>query len=707
MPVLCLVYPCATLAREIDPLGLTLDLKSPGDGLPSLDGMKRAAKNKIERLLRNTGHWPGNTEGREDKKWYWAALALLDAHHAPWMHSWCLSKNDDGWLRVNTDSDEEPASGFASHVTRFVDFFAANAELGRPPEDLSEVLAEIALAGPAVCAMRSLRRVVSRAEWDEPALCKAAASVGEGFRSLFNLPETISFLRTSNADTPYWHLALEYALAGNLTSVLDEYFHWLLESLGLPDQNPIQAVQQIGETAKEAVSVHTSRVQIDQLKIRPRQRSFSLDPFNLRSRFAMRFGDLRSDQDDKIARTETVQKAFNSPFRPFILATTSIGQEGLDFHPYCHVIYHWNLPSNPVELEQREGRVHRYKGHAIRKNIATNLGLDKLREVYDPGCDAWGRLFEIAVREREEGKGDLIPYWIYPLENGAAVERRVPMLPFSHEQKRLPDLKASLAVYRLVFGQPRQEDLLSHLKERDADAVSAWRFDLSPPVTPVHDVIQPSLASGFAHVGKLVCRRCGDEVGHQCVADGASKSDQLHWQPGDRVMLFYRAAKGGASEFSPGEVLHVNDGMAEVQIGESVRDLRFRGGNAFWDQNRKEHCRLVSHADQSGAEEIALVCPVCGNHEHHQCSATGSTLLPFGAGARVDVTYGKHPGLDAGTYPAFVVRASGHVARVHFTYDNGQTDVAHLYLSADGRWLDLDYGVPCEVIGDEQAGAVV
>src|SRR6266852_3860834 len=64
-----------------------------------------------------------------------------------------------------------------------------------------------------------------------------------------------------------------------------------------------------------------------------------------------------------------LRDAFNSPFRPFILASTSIGQEGLDFHPYCHALVHWNLPTNPVDLEQREGRVHRYKGHAIRKTI--------------------------------------------------------------------------------------------------------------------------------------------------------------------------------------------------------------------------------------------------------------------------------------------------------------------------------------------------
>jgi len=30
-----------------------------------------------------------------------------------------------------------------------------------------------------------------------------------------------------------------------------------------------------------------------------------------------------------------------------VLVSTSVGQEGLDFHHYCHAITHWNLPSNP------------------------------------------------------------------------------------------------------------------------------------------------------------------------------------------------------------------------------------------------------------------------------------------------------------------------------------------------------------------------
>lgn len=35
-----------------------------------------------------------------------------------------------------------------------------------------------------------------------------------------------------------------------------------------------------------------------------------------------------------------VRTAFNSPFWPFVLATTSASQEGIDFHRYCRCVVH-------------------------------------------------------------------------------------------------------------------------------------------------------------------------------------------------------------------------------------------------------------------------------------------------------------------------------------------------------------------------------
>jgi hypothetical protein len=165
-----------------------------------------------------------------------------------------------------------------------------------------------------------------------------------------------------------------------------------------------------------------------------------------------------------------------------VLASTSVGQEGLDFHSYCHVVYHWNLPSNPVDLEQREGRVHRYKGHAVRRNLARHFGLSNLRQRWSGG-DPWQRLFELASAERPAGANELMPYSIFETEGGVRVERRVPMLSLSRETAQLDKLKRELAVYRLAFGQPRQEDLLAYLVGRspfDVSESDRWRIRLEP-----------------------------------------------------------------------------------------------------------------------------------------------------------------------------------------------------------------------------------
>lgn len=197
----------------------------------------------------------------------------------------------------------------------------------------------------------------------------------------------------------------------------------------------------------------------------------------------MRYGDERGgEREETQLRKEAVRAAFNSPFWPFVLATTSIGQEGLDFHPYYHAVVHWNIPSNPVDLEQREGRVHRYKGHAVRKNVASVGRMNG----HAPALSAnpWPGLFKNAERHVDR-TSEIVPYWVFPIEDGAHIERHTPTLPLSREAARLPALRGSLAVYRMVFGQPRQEDLLEHLKrtvpEQELAQISGELYiDLEP-----------------------------------------------------------------------------------------------------------------------------------------------------------------------------------------------------------------------------------
>jgi hypothetical protein len=196
------------------------------------------------------------------------------------------------------------------------------------------------------------------------------------------------------------------------------------------------------------------------------------------SRFALRYGGIRQDQDD--VRLPEVRAAFNSPFWPFVLATTSIGQEGVDFHWWCHAVVHWNLPANPVDFEQREGRVDRYKGHAVRRNVAQRHRLDLLA---DGAGDPWTALFAAAERASADRVGGLIPYWQYPGE--ARIERYVLSFPLSRDQARWESLRQVLALYRLAYGQPRQEDMIDVLKQRglahDAARIAELQLNLAPP----------------------------------------------------------------------------------------------------------------------------------------------------------------------------------------------------------------------------------
>jgi hypothetical protein len=355
-----------------------------------------------------------------------------------------------------------------------LDLIEGKTRLGRKPADLVGVVSELALGAPGILAARSLRCVGAGDE----ARRRAAARVGEGFRSLFNQPAATALIRREMPDDlPYWRAVLQYADAGNLQALLDEYLHQLREQGGWNHADPDEAAERLGAEMADAATIKTSRVGAEVYRVHgSAARAVRL---NLRTGFALRYGVLRTDAQEVQARENAVRLAFNSPFHPFVLATTSVGQEGLDFHTWCHAVYHWNLPGNPVDLEQREGRVHRYKGHAIRRNVAAKLGLGALAGRWVPGDDPWERLFECAIERFSRGD-ELVPCWVF--DGDHKVERRLPLLPYSREVERFRRLKRDLVAYRVVFGQPRQQELLEALRHTGlgAEAIGRWVLDLRP-----------------------------------------------------------------------------------------------------------------------------------------------------------------------------------------------------------------------------------
>ena len=254
-------------------------------------------------------------------------------------------------------------------------------------------------------------------------------------------------------------------------------------------------------------------------------------PFAMRQHFARRYVSDRGSVADQQAglHLDDVRASFNSPFWPFVLGTTSIGQEGLDFHWYCHAVVHWNLPPNPVDLEQREGRVHRYHGHAIRKNIAEKVGaraIERARDALSRGerRSPWDLAYELADQEYG-GDGGLVPHWVFT-EGSARIQRHSPVLPMSRDQERVDSLRRSLAVYRMVFGQPRQDDLLEFLlrafpNERSEELAAALSIDLEPPAR------QPNLRDDVNPMGTKPGSTCIfqlNELSHRAVQSSALSS---------------------------------------------------------------------------------------------------------------------------------------------------------------------------------------
>jgi len=79
------------------------------------------------------------------------------------------------------------------------------------------------------------------------------------------------------------------------------------------------------------------------------------DSASLRCHYAVPFGTQKMSDESGQERVVNIRESFNSPFRPFVLTSTSIGQEGLDFHWYCGEVVHWNLPKIQLILSSAKG----------------------------------------------------------------------------------------------------------------------------------------------------------------------------------------------------------------------------------------------------------------------------------------------------------------------------------------------------------------
>jgi hypothetical protein len=325
---LALLYPSAALADLIDPLGAAA---ARGEPIPIDDALSRT----IQTIKGALGSLPRtSTKGRPDERWYWAAPILLDGSNP--VREWLASRDAFGFQSA-TGAEREEVRGDELRMRDAIDgLLDGSWSLGRKPRDLAKVLARMALGAPGVCALRALKRTMPAEAKDETSLRRAAFKIARGFQSLFNQPEAVLAVTASiRARLPYWLQVISYAIAGNLQALLDEQAHMEADGLSLLDEAAAKRLEKAGNNLAAPLRLRYAGIEVAGLGRRRRSTGSSeprTDAIRMRGRHAARFAEIKED-DGSVTRLDAIRAAFNSPFRPFVLASTSLGQEGLVFTP--------------------------------------------------------------------------------------------------------------------------------------------------------------------------------------------------------------------------------------------------------------------------------------------------------------------------------------------------------------------------------------
>lgn len=407
----------------------------------------------------------------------WQVVARLEQHRGNGDH---IKGALDAWLPA--DGEDEPSAAIVRHRDLVKDWLNDR----RTPLQLSEPrlrrLALVAAFSPGNTLWRALASVYSP-EAALTALPELTNLCLGAMRRYFNRPHVQKAIRLhephmvwptrTGAEHGYAERVLLYSGEGHFQAVLDEYVY--LQRNAAQSDTIDKAIDQL--EAVWTLSRGTPRTN------GPRGRgpmvAIETDAEVHPTHFALAFGedvarDTGPGEEDERLRKSVVREAFNSPFWPFVLATTSVGQEGLDFHLYCRDILHWNLPSNPVDLEQREGRINRRDCLAVRASIARDWPVtreDVSSRLATPHANVWQIIFELLDQhdDPQRYKHGLYPHWIYECkdpQHTVRIQRHVPFFATSRDAAKYERLKVGLALYRLVFGQVNQEDLLEQLQER-------------------------------------------------------------------------------------------------------------------------------------------------------------------------------------------------------------------------------------------------
>lgn len=461
MPLLGAFHPCMLIATHVDPLQARSPVRKT---------IRSSVREQLDRLLREHLRIEiRNTTSRPRP--VWQLIAGIEAQAG------CFDASIQAWRALHerigrsskaaadeTDAGDAAAQGgLARLLERWQQARQPITAITRA--ELDELVTH-ALSAPGVLLGRALFRHWPLAA-EQGNLDAVLGASWQGLRSYLDQRWFAALLGGSERN--YLRQLQSACVDGNLESVLDEWF-WLL-------------VTTQGSSGRELCDEFSAATRIRGSEVVLHDGARRAQQVRLRAHAALPFSDVRQrqvdgDEEASPLRNDELRRAFNSPFHPHVLTTTSVGQEGLDFHAWCRTVVHWDLAPNAVDLEQREGRVQRFAGLSVRRRIADRLGEPCVRAT-EFGASPWRTLAAQAEATLADASG-LAPWWVC---EGADIERCVLDVPTSEQRARLEILQAQRGLYRLVLGQPHQEDLMAMLRQRQR-AGSVVDANLVPVLSP-------------------------------------------------------------------------------------------------------------------------------------------------------------------------------------------------------------------------------
>ena len=220
--------------------------------------------------------------------------------------------------------------------------------------------------------------------------------------------------------------------------------------------------------------------------------------------------------DDRRALRERFELDKSDPDALDILLFTEVGSEGLDYQ-FCDTMINYDLPWNPMRIEQRIGRIDRRGQKSEAVNIYNIITADTVDADIYSRCLMRIGIFERSIGECEEVLGAI----------GAQIEQIAVSTVLTDEERRIK-------LEQMADNEVRRMQELSKLEDEER---ALFGFDLSnyTAAKEIKDAESPWISP--LNIQRLVERYLRDRLGEGQYIIGASELKLIRLSKEARMML--------------------------------------------------------------------------------------------------------------------------------------------------------------------------